>query len=155
MKTDNSTDFFDLIQLATTFNDHMLDSLSDYLHNNISIIQLKILIQISDNQPLSVTALSQLVNMNYGNTSTQCTILENRNYIRRRRDSDDARVVSLYLDTRGQETINSIDYFKEVFYKTLENRYSKTDWSKVKNKLAPINQMLTESIDVIKPKEEG
>lgn len=155
MKSHNSTEFFNLVQLATTFNDRMLDSLVDYLHNNITKIQLKILIQISNNQPLSVTALSQLVNMNYGNTSTQCTLLEDRNYISRRRDSDDARVVSLYLDVRGRETINSVNYWQDIFYKTLENHYSKTDWSKVNNKLATTNELLTKSMDVINPKEEG
>ena len=74
--------------------------------HGLTMIQMRMLLDISRNGADTIGSLSKLMGMAGGNTSAMCKKLEKEGYIVRTRDKDDERMVKVSLSDKGNKAIN-------------------------------------------------
>ncbi len=88
--------------------------------------QVRILLQIKTNESTTLTELAEELDINPGNLSKTCKVLEEKKFIQRTRHDDDKRVWTIELDELG---INSTDeiaqHIQDVF--TVFSKKHKTE----------------------------
>src|SRR5690606_3390911 len=78
--------------------------------------QVRILLQIKASEITTLTELAELLDINPGNLSKTCKVLEEKKFIQRTRHDDDKRVWTIELDEIGIKTTDAIaDHIQEVF----------------------------------------
>ncbi|MHB1151447.1 MAG: MarR family winged helix-turn-helix transcriptional regulator [Eubacteriales bacterium] len=75
----------------------------------LTTLQLFLLYSIKQNCTANVSSICRVLVINQGNASTMCKRLEKQGYIRRCRNSEDERVVSLSLTEQGHAVIDRFD----------------------------------------------
>lgn len=148
-KQDKDIDLFSFVAHSSQLTQQLLESLTDYLNKTLSVFQLRIIMTIAAEKTLTVSDLSRRLQMNYGNTSSQCSILEERKYIKRRKSNEDRRKVYLLLDKDGVRTINAINYFKTTFLRTLSKQYTEAEWKKLTQQMNNLSNMIEQAQAVL------
>lgn len=88
--------------------------------------QVRILLQIKANEITTLTQLAELLDINPGNLSKTCKVLEEKKFIQRTRHDDDKRVWTIELDAIGIKATDEIaDHIQEVF--TVFSKKHKSD----------------------------
>lgn len=88
--------------------------------------QVRILLQIKANEITTLTQLAELLDINPGNLSKTCKVLEEKKFIQRTRHDDDKRVWTIELDEIGIKATDEIaDHIQEVF--TVFSKKHKSD----------------------------
>ena len=78
--------------------------------------QVRILLQIKANEITTLTELAELLDINPGNLSKTCKVLEEKKFIQRTRHDDDKRVWTIELDEIGIKATDEIaNHIQEVF----------------------------------------
>lgn len=78
--------------------------------------QVRILLQIKANEITTLTELAELLDINPGNLSKTCKVLEEKKFIQRTRHDDDKRVWTIELDELGVKATDEIaNHIQEVF----------------------------------------
>ncbi len=78
--------------------------------------QVRILLQIKASEITTLTELAELLDINPGNLSKTCKVLEEKKFIQRTRHDDDKRVWTIELDEIGIKATDEIaDHIQEVF----------------------------------------
>jgi len=93
----------------------------------ITVIQLRILMEINRNGSHTIGTLADAVNMAGANISTMCKKLEKQGVVKRIRDKSDERVVRIELTDLGENLIQEIDhYVEEKISRALSDESDKT-----------------------------
>ena len=88
--------------------------------------QVRILLQIKANEITTLTQLAELLDINPGNLSKTCKVLEEKKFIQRTRHDDDKRVWTIELDELGIKATDEIaDHIQDVF--TVFSKKHKSD----------------------------
>lgn len=88
--------------------------------------QVRILLQIKANEITTLTQLAELLDINPGNLSKTCKVLEEKKFIQRTRHDDDKRVWTIELDEIGIKATDEIaDHIQDVF--TVFSKKHKSD----------------------------
>lgn len=88
--------------------------------------QVRILLQIKANEITTLTQLAELLDINPGNLSKTCKVLEEKKFIQRTRHDDDKRVWTIELDAIGIKATDEIaDHIQDVF--TVFSKKHKSD----------------------------
>ncbi len=74
----------------------------------LTLMQMRILMEISQNPNHTIGSISNCVCVIRGNMSNMCKRFEHEGFIERSRSREDERVVTLSLTKKGQETIEKI-----------------------------------------------
>ncbi len=78
--------------------------------------QVRILLQIKASESTTLTELAEVLDINPGNLSKTCKVLEEKKFIQRTRHDDDKRVWTIELDELGITATNEVaDHIQEVF----------------------------------------
>lgn len=78
--------------------------------------QLRILLEIRNARSTTLTELAEKININPGNLSKACKILEEKKFIKRVRHDKDKRVWTIQLAKKGKEITELIvNHIEEVF----------------------------------------
>ena len=142
-------EFYDLSALTVKMNERIAHHLVEHLDTDLTKIQIAIMMEISQNQPLSITELSDRLNMNYGNTSSQCKVLETKSYILRKRDEADERYVKLSISQKGQAIVEQIDQWLENFLSKVSALYSADEWEELFHFTKAFKEMVQQSIQLL------
>lgn len=152
--TDSNENYekFDFTFQVTKLEELMGSQLVGHIDNSLTKIQIGILRTIADHQPMTMSQLSEIVNMNYGNTSTQCKKLENNGYIIRKRNEEDERYVNLYITQQGQAVIDKIQAWLNDFVNQVSQEFSSSEWEEMLESLKLFEQLVQKSIQIIERK---
>lgn len=74
----------------------------------LSMIQVYILIGLSEGTVTNISGLCKESGINQGNVSTMCKQMEKTGLIKRNRSSEDERIVTLSLTEQGKHTIHKL-----------------------------------------------
>ena len=78
--------------------------------------QVRILLQIKANEITTLTELAEELDINPGNLSKTCKVLEEKRFIQRTRHDDDKRVWTIELDEIGIKATDEIaQHIQDVF----------------------------------------
>lgn len=78
--------------------------------------QVRILLQIKSNESTTLTDLAEELDINPGNLSKTCKMLEEKGFITRTRHAEDKRVWTIVLDKIGVEATDEIsEHIRELF----------------------------------------
>ncbi|OCA83015.1 hypothetical protein A8F94_17875 [Bacillus sp. FJAT-27225] len=78
-------------------------------HHELTIVQVRILVEIKKDGTHTIGSLAQRLNMAGTNISTMCKKLESMGYMERIRDRIDERVVKVALTNKGKMVVEEID----------------------------------------------
>ena len=105
---------------VASFNNQLWDLLREISENleqafhpiiekyGLSLMQVRILMEISQNPNHTIGSISSCICVMRGNMSNMCKRLEGEGLLQRSRSKEDERVVTLSLTKIGQETIEKI-----------------------------------------------
>ncbi|MDD2521688.1 MAG: MarR family transcriptional regulator [Anaerolineaceae bacterium] len=78
--------------------------------------QVRILLQIKANESTTLTELAEVLDINPGNLSKTCKVLEEKGFIQRTRHDEDKRVWTIVLDELGITATDEIaQHIQDVF----------------------------------------
>jgi len=85
----------------------------------LTVIQIYILHAIAEDNEITVGNLSKCIGLNQGNVSTMCKNIEKLGLIKRTRNLEDERIVTLSLTLEGKKVVNKLhgkfEQFDEIF----------------------------------------
>lgn len=140
---------------AAKLEELISDQLVEYTGKQVTKIQIGILRVIHDKEPLSVTELSDILYMNYGNTSSQCKKLEAEGYIIRKRNRKDERYIQLHLTPEGRNIYNTTSEWLTKFSHQVSQNFTETEWLEMETHIRNIENLINQSISILeKDKEE-
>lgn len=142
-------EFYELSVQTVKMNELISHHLVEHLNTDLTKIQIGLLMEIIRHQPLTITELSDRVNMNYGNTSSQCKILETKDYILRKRDEADERYVKLTISENGQVIIKQVDEWMENFLNNISSSYTEEEWEELYYTTQRFKHIVQESIQLL------
>ena len=78
--------------------------------------QVRILLQIKADEITTLTELAEMLDINPGNLSKTCKVLEEKKFIQRTRHDDDKRVWTIELDELGVKATDEVaQHIQDVF----------------------------------------
>lgn len=142
-------EFYEITFQTAKLNELISSRLVEHLNTDLTKIQIALLIEINAKQPLSIRELSNNMNMNYGNTSRQCKILEEKKYIIRIRDEEDERFVQLFIDDSGRNVIVLINQWFKHFFDQVHADFSENEWVAMEKYLNRYKQLINNAINLL------
>mgnify|MGYP000843908825 FL=1 len=110
----------------------------------LTMLQLRIMIEIEENELSTVGSLASKVGLTSGNASTICKKLEKTGFIKRIRSSKDERFVKLVLTELGKETIKKIDLALQEKYASILEAKTEQDFNIIMRGIKKLNEILSE-----------
>ncbi len=89
--------------------------------------QVRILLQIRTNQSTTLTELAEELDINPGNLSKTCKVLEEKGLIQRVRHEEDKRVWTITLDTLGVKATDEIAAHIQDVFTVFSNKHKAED----------------------------
>lgn len=148
-----SKNIFEFSLQVIKMEELMGNQLVQHLDHRLTRIQVGLMRTIYEHQPLSMTELSDLVFMNYGNTSTQCKKLEAAGYLMRERNKEDERYVDLYLTDQGEKVILTLNDWLDKFQNDVSQEFPPEEWDKMRDHLIELRKLVDASISVLERNE--
>ena len=108
--------------------------------------QVRILLQIRSNESTTLTELAEELDINPGNLSKTCKMLEEKGFIARTRHAEDKRVWTIVLDKLGVESTDEIsEHIREIF-DVFSNHHSEEELERLLGLLREYTDYYNESL---------
>lgn len=100
-------------------------------NHNITPVQLRILMTLQQEGPLTVSALARSSHMADANNSALCKRLAGQGLVERRRDEEDERQVLVSLTPEGKALLTEVSAACDLAFGAISQRFSQEDIEKI------------------------
>lgn len=134
-----------LTDLLYQINNHMNCTFSPlYCPYGLTPAQIRLLLELQQQDPQTIGDLSRHLCLAYGNTSAMCKKLSGDGYLLRSRSQADERIVEVSLTASGHEAIGQIEACLEKKFLPVFINRTQEDLSDILTGLQKLNELLAE-----------
>ncbi len=110
--------------------------------NNLTIMKLKVLLEISKENDSNIGEIGQALGVAGGNISNMCKTLEKEGYLKRTRSTDDERVVTVKLTKKGLDVLECVNKEIDIKFANYQDNVTNDEHSQILDSLKLLNQRL-------------
>ncbi|WP_100065283.1 MarR family winged helix-turn-helix transcriptional regulator [Miniphocaeibacter massiliensis] len=135
-----NTEISQLVREISRKMDSILLPISD--KNNLTIMKLKVLLEISKKKDSNIGEIGQSLGVAGGNISNMCKTLEKEGYLKRTRSKEDERVVTVTLTKKGEDVLSIVNDQIDKKFVNYNNDVSDEEHHQIIDSLKLLNQRL-------------
>lgn len=135
-------DIWTLIRLSSICVEQSFRPITE--EHGLTLLQLKILAELSRHHPITVSSLAERTHLTNGNTSSMCKKLEKSGFLLRQRDPNDERCVNLVITPEGKRVFHDIQDQISQRYCHILKRYTPAELEQIESSLSLLSTLVGE-----------